>query len=407
MMWHYPYTWSDILIGQTYHLDFITIRILSIVLVIAALYWVHKIIYFFNTKSGFFLTFGIFFITPGVWYLALFNLFYSLLLCSFTIFIFLWINKNNYYLLSILIIFSEIIIGYKIGLISKFNISKIVPAETSYIIDHTLSTGFLYNSPLITKTFNFNRIYYNKLIFAANEFITRGISSYDFEATVVPKYSATVLTKEYKTEGLEQLVDVWQLLILIIAVPIYFNKKYKSLIFPMFLTAFLMFLFHKDLLFLCIPVICLLLSIYIFSMSKFAKIILFCFVGLNVFNSLTFFITNYSWWMDQRDFIQSRIWQQVISRKLSDKNLIVTDRIGKPDIYAKAYMDRLNENLSFGAFKYWENSSNDIFIGFPGEFIKDGNYSEGITRGRILEKISIPRYSDNSLGSEIWIVSKI
>jgi hypothetical protein len=403
--WFFPYSYSQILTSEFLH-----ITIPDLLLITLGLNLLTAFIIFFYVKKYManryaLISFAIFFLTPATWYISLFDPFVSLILFEYSYFFYSWKNskKVSFVILSLLSL--TIYFGVKRDLLPKPVTYYAYPKETSYLIDHSLSTGFLFDSPLITKDFNFNRIYYNKLVFGLNEVLRRGISAFDIEKIVVPNYSLTILGKESPVKSFPQLLNVWQFFLLIYLL-FFSSKKFCFQIFPIFIAITLLFVFGDSLFALLIPIMVIYICASWENADRRLMVLLIMIALINTISSLKYFLKDQPKWMNQNDYMQSEIWKNITSENLRNENIIITDRFGDPSSYANAYLGEIPKNVVFGSFQFWENSTRDIFIGLPGEFVKNGDYSNGLPKEKIIKKLEIPRPVSNPLGNEIWIVRK-
>ncbi len=271
-------------------------------------------------------------------------------------------------------------------------------AETSYLIDHDLATGFHLNSPLIVGTYNFNRIFYNKVIFGMNAIIRNAISFIDFERMIMPYQGYIVLVRNLSRQALPQYLDVWQFVLVPSVIYIYARGRYKKVI-PFVFVATVLFLVYGNIFFLLlIPFFAYGLAVFIFEQKKIVRYSIFGVMVISFLFSFRFFLENKDWWMDQNIVMQNKISDVLTRENLLDKSVLITDRYGK--------LKNVPKNISFGAFRFWkERDQNDYFIGLPSEFVQNSNESE-LEDGRILEKITIPRPDQGGPGGEIWIIKK-
>src|SRR5260221_5638787 len=273
-------------------------------------------------------------------------------------------------------------------------------SETSYVIDHDLATGFQFHSLLISKKFNFNRIFYNKAVFGINEVLKNMINPFDFERLVMPYQSYIVLSKDLSRMALPQYLDVWQFVLIPSVIFIFIRAKYRKVLPFIFFALFLILIYGEIFLLLLIPFFAYGLSVFILEQRKMVKYFLLLIIFVNFFFSFNFFIKNKDWWMDQNIVMQQKILNVLVSKNLSDKNILITDRYGK--------LINLPKNINFGAFRFWEGKDKEEFyIGLPGEFLDGTNDETKLKNGEIIDRIKIPRPDPGGLGGEIWVVRKV
>ena len=322
-------------------------------------------------------------------------------------------------------------------------VQSILPSSYTHIIDKRLSFGLSYDSPLITKGFNFNRIAHNKLYYAANEVFRWMASLFDYEKYLFPFQAQTVLGKVVTSPRYLPKFFFWEIPVvlagmLILKMPMLKKKRstHLSILLTSGLSSALIF---KDSLIYLLPIIIISETVFfaylIVNITKRWYWLVASAVLLFVFSIASFvdlFWFHYDIWFDEQGLRQYQIWSTIEDKDLKENKVIITDRLGEP-VYYYLFYEKVDPeffsnhkiegvitdegtrriekvgDVEFRSFKYFESprGANEVWVGMAGEFVgenKDFDKSSGIIDGEVIKEIEGVKQENKFIGDKLWFV---
>ncbi len=267
------------------------------------------------------------------------------------------------------------------------------PSSYIFVLENNLSYGVIHDSPLITDSFNFNRLFYNKPSFLIRRFALWSAKLLDFESLTSFDKASTILAKESIDASPLPWMFFWEIPILLYGLYLLFNNtKQKTKLFCLFVFAGYFFWGIKAFPVL-LPMI-LLAYWQVVNRIKIKKAFAAAFLLLLFFsysNFLHSFINKP--WQTHLASANWEIWKSLANTEISHNQVIVTDRLGE-NAYFYLFYEQVNKenfyhtrrlgitttdgrqrietvgNVSFRSFDFQKEEKHvgQIWIGFPEEF---------------------------------------
>lgn len=320
-------------------------------------------------------------------------------------------------------------------------ISDIMPSTYTHLIERRLSIGLDEGSPLISKKFNFNRLGFNKYSYFFYELSGAVIRPFNYELLTSPVQSSTLTGIEKRTDSGMISFFFWEPFLIFVSLIFAYKKLPQTFKIMLFSGLFSIIFFKQNLYYLIIPVYSVsavfFLEKILLLLKKsfrqngfiFAAFLLFFFSFVGFFDLLWY---HPQLWFNKADFYEYLIWNSISDKDFQSKKIFATDRIGEPVFYMAAYkkiepdiflkqkkegpvvdsgIKRISGvgNVVFGSFKYYESprGKDEIWVGFPGEFVGSGIGSipdKKVVDGEIFGQIDDIKMADSLIGNELWFV---
>lgn len=344
--------------------------------------------------------------------------FYNLI---FIIFISIWLAlKRPVFLLIPLMLMVIIFLTPLKNYIYQTSVIKFVhPSSYVFTLDNNLSYGAIHDSPLITESFNFNRLFYNKPSFIVRRLFLWFAGIFDYEYLTSFDKASTILAKEKLFTPLPWMF-FWEVPVLIYGLYLLFknaNQKIKAFCAFVFLGYFF---WGVDAFGLLIPIFLLAYGKVVEKLNI-KKIYKYAFWGLATLSLINFlYIFANAPWQTSLVRGSSEIWKRINENEIAQNQIVITDRLGE-SVYFYLFYKKVEKedffhnrklgiitsdgkkriesvgNVVFRSFDFQKEfkSQNQIWVGFTGEF------GDGVKPNEIIENISI---GNPEIGNDLWMV---
>ncbi|GEM_PF-6888982 len=298
-------------------------------------------------------------------------------------------------------------------------IKFIHPSSYVFTLDNNLSYGVIHDSPLITDSFNFNRLFYNKPSFIIRRVFVWFANIFDYEYLTSFDKANTILAKQNLFTPLPWLY-FWEVPLLIYGLYLLFknaNPKIKAFCVFVFLGYFF---WGTGAFGLLIPIFLLAYSQLVENL-KIKKLYKYAFLVLVIFSFANFLhIFRNAPWQTSLARGSREIWERISEEEISQNQIIITDRIGegiyfylfyeqvgRDDFYNKRVLgittpdgrQRIESvgNVTYRSFDFQKEDKRQgqIWVGFPGEF--GGNFKPD-------EKIENISINNPEMGDSLWVI---